>query len=313
MKYNVFVTYKKYITQHYTRLLEAEAFKLCPEVPVIFLPWTLAQNGYYASRLTLLLFSVVCNCIMAPIVEESVKVLLLKNMIDKYNVNRKDVNSIPMTLNETYSENDSRTVWETFSLRSFVIYMNSIALGLKLADNTRRILLYSSNKHNYKTFFAVARSFFPIQEICGAINSIAMARWYLRNSHIQKVSDDKGKITGNVKNKLVDRIPKPFAAGLFSSFLSSVVLHSIANLRGMKPIFVWNAKRPWDEVQLQAWNNDYTSLKFSFLQSANSNAATPQQLIFISAMNMLWYIAVVKAILDIIRSYIITEREFSQE
>ena len=38
-------------------LMEPEVFKLCPEVPVIFLPWTLTKHGFYASRVTLLLFA----------------------------------------------------------------------------------------------------------------------------------------------------------------------------------------------------------------------------------------------------------------
>ena len=83
------------------------------------------------------------------------------------------------------------------------------------------------------------------------------------------------------------------------SLFSSSLLHGMAIFRGMKPLFVWNSQRPWDEVQLQAWNSD-----------SQTSAATPQQLVLTTVMNSLWYLLLVKSFVDVLRQYILINRDW---
>ena len=45
-----------------------------------------------------------------------------------------------------------------------------------------------------------------------------------------------------------------FQMSFFSSVFPAVFLHGMANARGKRPVYVWGSRRPWDEIQLQAWN-----------------------------------------------------------
>ena len=47
------------------------------------------------------------------------------------------------------------------SLRSYMTIMTAISIGIKVADNVRRILLYTHSNQKHKMFFSIARSFFP--------------------------------------------------------------------------------------------------------------------------------------------------------
>lgn len=64
----------------------------------------------------------------------------------------------------------------TYEIRIYMITMIAISLGIKVADNLRRILLYTHKHQKHKSFFAISRSFFPVQELCGAMTAIAYAK-----------------------------------------------------------------------------------------------------------------------------------------
>jgi hypothetical protein len=146
--------------------------------------------------------------------------------------------------------------------------MLAASLGLKVMDNTRRILLYAYPHQRHKSFFAVARSFFPVQELCGAMTALALGR---RDLIGHKVS-------------------------LFEAIRPAIFLHVMASLRGVKPMFVWNSHRPWDEIQLQAWN-------------AADNSA-PQQLFLSGAMNMLWFIVIIKSLTNVVQQFVVYSRQY---
>lgn len=287
------------------KICEPDAFKLCPRVPALLLPWRLTSEGYFPSRVTLVLFSACNNCIMAPIIEELFKAHILIQALKK-NTNTKDrlnndirksenlqssIAPLPPISNpdaHSQSENKNDVIiadrsnlaplaqqryleivskkWVT--IRTYVIFMLAASLGLKIVDNTRRILLYSHPYQRHKSFFAVARSFFPVQELCGAMTALALGR---RDLIGHKVS-------------------------IFEAVRPAIFLHVMASLRGVKPMFVWNSHRPWDEIQLQAWN-------------AADNSA-PQQLFLSGAMNMLWFIVIIKSLTNVVQQFVIYSRQF---
>jgi len=294
------------------KIFEPDAFKLCPRVPALLLPWRLTSEGYFPSRVTLVLFSAINNCIMAPIVEELFKARILIQALrknastnDRLNgdMRKNDANlppiptspqSIPIPdansqaattvenkgdivsvdrsssalvqpLQQRYLDIVSRK-WVT--IRTYVIFMLAASLGLKVIDNTRRILLYTHPHQRHKSFFAVARSFFPVQELCGAMTALALGR---RDLIGHKIS-------------------------LFEAVRPAIFLHVMASLRGVKPMFTWNSHRPWDEIQLQAWN-------------AADNSA-PQQLFLSGAMNMLWFIVIIKSMTNVVHQFVIYSRQY---
>ena len=159
------------------RIFEPKVFDLCPKIPAIFLPWKLSENFYYPNHVTLVLFSILNSCLIGPVIEESVKLFFLqsiirnkrkKSMIQKLKIdkkiemntltekeNKKEVNDIKVP-NESSLEEFSE-----HSLRSYMTIMTAVCLGIKVTDNTRRILLYTHSNQKHKMFFSIARSFFP--------------------------------------------------------------------------------------------------------------------------------------------------------
>ena len=109
---------------------------------------------------------------------------------------------------------------------AYVSHMLTVSLGLKLADAGRRILMYTKPSQPDKGFYALCRGLFPIQELCGTMTAIGLA---------------KRDILG------VD-VPR------WKMLLPAVVIHALANFRGMKPIFKWNSATPWSEMQLSPLN-----------------------------------------------------------
>jgi hypothetical protein len=78
-----------------------------------------------------------------------------------------------------------------------------------MADNARRVGLYSRPEHHQKVFFAFARGVFPVHEICGALTAMQLAK----------------------RNVLGKPVP------LWRLLLPAVALHAMGNFRGKKPLF----------------------------------------------------------------------------
>lgn len=84
--------------------------------------------------------------------------------------------------------------------------MLAASLGLKLADAGRRIFLYTKPGDENKGFYAVCRGVFPIQELCGTMTALALAK----------------------RDLLGVDMP------LWKVLAPAVVIHGMANFRGMK-------------------------------------------------------------------------------
>lgn len=84
--------------------------------------------------------------------------------------------------------------------------MLAVTLGLKLCDAGRRILLYTKSSNANKRFYAVCRGIFPIQDLCGAMTALALAK----------------------RDLLGLETP------LWKLLAPAIVVHGMANFRGMK-------------------------------------------------------------------------------
>jgi hypothetical protein len=111
---------------------------------------------------------------------------------------------------------------DVVNANQYVSQMLAASMGLKLCDATRRILLYTKDRNADKSFYAVCRGIFPIQELCGTMTALGLAK----------------------RDLLGVNMP------LWKMLLPAVVVHGMANFRGMKPIFKWNSGTPWSEMQL---------------------------------------------------------------
>jgi hypothetical protein len=95
---------------------------------------------------------------------------------------------------------------EVVNANHYVTSMLSATFGLKLSDATRRILSYTKPHHTYKRFYAFSRGWYPIQEVCGVMTALNLA---------------KRDILG---------IPMP----LWKVLAPGIMLHATVNFRGMK-------------------------------------------------------------------------------
>lgn len=188
-------------------------------------------------------------------------------------------------------------------VRSYIIYGVIISLGLKMADTFRRISLYTKPNHTNKTLFSFLRGLFPLQELCGATTALQLAKadilkplrmHYHYYNHHREDTENRNNYYYNGINGINNNGPYKVQTRitLLSSIIStinillpSLFLHGMANFRGMKPLFVWDSSRPWDEIQLQMLNN---------------NIHTSQKIVF-GMLNVSWYILVVRSIMDLIQ------------
>ena len=112
--------------------------------------------------MTLVLFSVLDSCLFSPIVEESFKLFSLKILLRKKTKKMisKKATVLP-AMNVAENVPQASNIIEEHSLKSYMVVMISISIGMKVADNIRRIVLYSHANQKHRMFFAIARSFFP--------------------------------------------------------------------------------------------------------------------------------------------------------
>jgi hypothetical protein len=101
------------------------------------------------------------------------------------------------------------------SANQYVTHMLAVSLGLKLSDAGRRILLYTKAQDANKSFYAICRGIFPIHELCGAMTALALAK----------------------RDLLGVNMP------LWKLLAPAVVVHGMANFRGMKVRFFESSRR----------------------------------------------------------------------
>jgi len=108
------------------------------------------------------------------------------------------------------------------NINPYIAGMLAVSLGIKWADAIRRVCMYTKVQDEQKNIYAFLRGIFPVQEMCGIMTALGLAR----------------------RDVLGLNMP------LWRILLPAVIVHSMANLRGMKPIFKWNSSTPWAEMQI---------------------------------------------------------------
>ena len=92
------------------------------------------------------------------------------------------------------------------NINPYISGMIAVSLGMKWADAIRRVCMYTKPQDNHKGLYALLRGLFPVQELCACMTAIGLAR---RDVLGQRMS-------------------------LWSLLLPAVVIHGMANFRGMK-------------------------------------------------------------------------------
>ena len=108
------------------------------------------------------------------------------------------------------------------NINPYIAGMLAVSLGIKWADAIRRVCMYTKVQDEQKSIYAFLRGIFPVQELCGIMTALGLAR----------------------RDVLGQKMP------LWKLLLPATIIHGMANLRGMKPIFKWNSSTPWAEMQL---------------------------------------------------------------
>jgi hypothetical protein len=191
-------------------LLEPDIFALAPTVPVLIIPWVLRENKYRVKRITLLAIDFCSSCVASPIIEEYIKLKVLQwtvnlprnfNWVIKSSIkNRRKKRRVAEAVVRRPGE------LEVVNANSYVTHMLAASIGLKLCDAARRILMYTKPQHADKSLYAFFRGIFPIHELCGTMTAIGLAK----------------------RDLLGLDIP------LWKILLPAVVVHGMANFRGMK-------------------------------------------------------------------------------
>ena len=129
------------------------------------MPWKLSENHFFPKHVTLVLFSVLDSCFFSPIVEESFKLIILKTLLRKKmkitDLKKPAVLPIGNVTENVPQALDNVGSSEERPLKAYMVVMISVSIGMKVADNVRRIVLYSHTNQKHRMFFAIARSFFP--------------------------------------------------------------------------------------------------------------------------------------------------------
>jgi len=95
---------------------------------------------------------------------------------------------------------------QVINVNQYVSGMLAVSLGLKMADAIRRVCMYTKAGDQNKGFYALFRGIFPIQELCGTVTALGLAR----------------------RDVLGQKMP------LWKLLLPSAIIHGMANFRGMK-------------------------------------------------------------------------------
>jgi hypothetical protein len=96
------------------------------------------------------------------------------------------------------------------NVNTYVSGMLAVSLGLKWADAIRRVCLYTKPGDPHKALYALLRGLFPVQELCGIMTALRLAR----------------------RDVLGQSMP------LWRLLLPAIVIHGMASFRGMKVRFL---------------------------------------------------------------------------
>lgn len=194
------------------RWLEPKVFSLTPTVPLAILPWVLRENKYRPRRITLFAADFLTSCVASPIIEEYIKLVILGICVslpvnfkwteEKHKANGTKSKVVRVAEAVVRQPGESEVV----NANPYITHMLAVSLGVKLTDAARRILLFTKATDQNKAFYAFCRGMFPIQELCGTMTAIGMAK----------------------RDLLGVDMP------VWKILLPAVVVHGMANFRGMK-------------------------------------------------------------------------------
>jgi hypothetical protein len=187
---------------------ERSILNLTPDIPLVIIPWVLREHGYKPKRITLIVQDFVASCLLSPILEEYLKLILLQRSKLPKNFqwraapkNRKNRTPIAETIH-----GPNNTSKEVTNVNAYISNMLAVTLGIKLADSIRRVCMYTKPHHSAKTFYAICRGVFPVRELCGTATALGLARRDVLGQHIP----------------------------IWKLLLPGCVIHGMANFRGMK-------------------------------------------------------------------------------
>ncbi|CAN0130215.1 unnamed protein product, partial [Phaeothamnion confervicola] len=185
------------------------------------------EHGYVVSPVTAFVADFAVCCLGAPVVEEVLKVHLARRLhaLPKRTAAAAAAPATAAGAMAGGAMMAGAGGVEPTHVHTYLVYVMAAALGLKAADNARRVFMYTRPDHAHKFLFATLRGFFPLHELCAGLTAMNLAR---------------REILGESVSTL--RV-----------YLVAVALHAWANFRGKKPLFKWRADAPWTELQLQAW------------------------------------------------------------
>ena len=209
------------------------------------------------------------------------------------------------------------------NINHYVSGMVAVSLGIKLADAIRRVCMYTRVDDEQKCLYAFLRGLFPVQELCGVMTALRLAR----------------------RDVLGQRMP------LWNLLLPAIIIHAMANLRGMKvritnvntnrlfcpctfvtsrlnllcsrslsnfclllnmfsfifqPIFKWNSSTPWSEMQLP--QNLFSSSAVPPL-SSEGGTATKIQLLSKAFPKIMWLIILFRVTGYCVKNYFMINRQ----
>jgi hypothetical protein len=246
--------------------------QLLPRIPLVVLPWVLREHKYRPKRITLLAADFLTSCVAAPVLEEYIKLKLLQwttRLPRNYLWTKK-----PMPSNKRKTVRKREKVVpelgnkEVTNINKYMAQMLAVSIGLKLADAGRRVLMYTKDHHADKSFYAIFRGLYPIQELCGTMTALGLAKRDVLGAEIST----------------------------WWILLPAVVVHGMANFRGMKPIFKWNSATPWSEMQLYPW-------------STGIQATTMSQFTSKAFPKVMWLVIMFRALGYCVKNYYYTNRQ----
>lgn len=187
---------------------ERPVFELTPKIPVLIIPWVLRENGYKPKRITLIVQDFFTSCLLSPIIEEYLKVVLLQmtKLPKNFQWKRTSRSKKKKNGNSHIGELIQNPKGEVTNVNAYISNMLAVTLGIKLADSIRRVCMYTKPQNAAKTFYAVFRGVFPVRELCGTITALGLARRDVLGQHVP----------------------------LWKILFPATVIHGMANFRGMK-------------------------------------------------------------------------------
>ena len=236
-------------------VLEPRVFALCPAVPSVLLPWSLSKSTYRPSESTTLTCELLTSLLLCPLVEESAKLLVAR--LSFRSAPPPIIVGLPRDSRPGAAAAAAAAVLPVHppsspSVNPYVCSLLASTLGLKLADATRRVLVYTRPGDADKRVYALLRGINPVQELCGALSALAWARGELLEGNLDGGSDGIGGSGSGGGSTASYHLPH--RTTFWKAVGPAALFHAAAVWRGKKPISKWGSSTPWAELQIGRWS-----------------------------------------------------------